>query len=258
LSEAINIDYSFIILRCPFKRLASVFLDKFVAKEPETWTYRELLGRSFNLNELTFRDFVLSLSQSSVLNSNIHWRPQSDFILYKEYSDYFSLENFDHAVKTLQHKIGLEVIDARNLTEHDTRHFELVNDKCHSNTAAFDIAIMKRNGQCPSHEALYDRGLYEHVRQLYSADISFYKDKFGAQQLMAPEQVRLSSIDIETVQASDIKTPHDVDFLRDEAIRVEDQDIKLASKLMSLAYEARPEGPFIAEKHHEYKSKLNN
>ncbi|WP_366939281.1 sulfotransferase family 2 domain-containing protein [uncultured Paraglaciecola sp.] len=65
-------DYTFVVLRCPFRRLASVFLDKFVAKEPDAWQYRDVLSRKVDLDNLSFHDFVLSLKNTAILNSNIH------------------------------------------------------------------------------------------------------------------------------------------------------------------------------------------
>jgi hypothetical protein len=38
LADAFAASYTFVILCCPFRRLASVFLDKLVAKEPTAWT----------------------------------------------------------------------------------------------------------------------------------------------------------------------------------------------------------------------------
>ena len=47
-----------------------------------------------------------------------------------------------------------------------------------------------------------------------------------------------------------------MDFLRDEALRLAATDLQLACKLMTLAYQARPDGHFIKKKHDEYKSRL--
>ncbi len=87
LGEAIKADYTFTILRCPYRRLVSVFLDKFVAKEPSAWQYRESLERGIELDTLTFRDFVKSLDKPVILKSDIHWRPQVDFLMYRQYHD---------------------------------------------------------------------------------------------------------------------------------------------------------------------------
>lgn len=184
LGEAIKVDYSFVILRCPFRRLASVFLDKFVAKEIDAWNYRQALERKVELDDLSFRDFVLSLNKGFIFNSNIHWRKQVDFLIYQQYSDYFCLENFSQAIKALKETIGFEVHDARSLTNHGTDGFESLEDVCYADTAAFDIAVMKRKGQCPSHAAMYDDELISMVKKLYKEDIELYSQKFGSSNLL--------------------------------------------------------------------------
>ncbi len=187
LGEALKVEYTFVILRCPFKRLASVYLDKFVAKEPDAWQYRNQLNRSIELDDLTFKQFVQSLSKPPIFNSNIHWRPQVDFLLFENYSDYFALESFSTAIEVLKDKIGLDVVDARELTNHGTDSFELRSDGYYGEHAAFDIAVMKRNGLCPSHESLYDSETYQLVSKLYKSDIELYTSKFSnAHLLVAP------------------------------------------------------------------------
>lgn len=187
LGEATTAAYSFVILRCPYRRLASVYLDKFIAKEPDAWHYRDLQARQIELDDLSFRDFVKSLKSPTIFNANIHWRPQVEFLIYKRYSDYFCLEDFSGAIKTLRKKIGFKVVDARSLTQHGTHHFKLLNKKIYADTAAFDIATLKRKGKCPSHQSLYDDGLIRLVRKLYKADLKLYTKQFGAKHLLFPD-----------------------------------------------------------------------
>ncbi|MFL9806334.1 sulfotransferase family 2 domain-containing protein [Vibrio cyclitrophicus] len=252
LGEALKVDYSFVVLRCPFRRLASVYLDKFVAKEPDAWQYRENLQRKVELDDLTFRDFVLSLKNPAIFNSNIHWRKQGDFLLFEEYSDYFALEKFSDAIGILKEKIDFNVVDARSLTNHGTHHYQMLTESCFADTSTFDIAVMKRQGQCPSHAALYDKSLYALVSELYQSDIQLYKDKCKASDLLSIDEVVSPILDINTVTLADIQYHFDVDFLRDEAVRLESTDLSLAFKLMGLALEARPDGPFIKQKYEEY------
>ncbi len=52
-------------------------------------------------------------------------------------------------------------------------------------------------------------------------------------------------------------SPLVVDSVRDYALAVEDEQISVAYRLMKLCSEARPNGPFIAKKLHEYSLKLS-
>ncbi|WP_165735335.1 sulfotransferase family 2 domain-containing protein [Pseudoalteromonas sp. C8] len=174
LKEAATAQYKFVVLRCPFRRLASVFLDKFVAKELDAWQYRDLLKREVKLDDLTFEQFVESLAVPPMKGANIHWKPQNQFLLYKEYDDYFSLEHFDKAIVTLKEKIDFNVVDARSLTGHGTDKYEMLNDDNYSQTTAFDIAVLKRGGKCPSHKALYTEELVQLVKKLYADDLALY------------------------------------------------------------------------------------
>jgi hypothetical protein len=182
--EAACVKNTFVILRCPFKRLASVYLDKMVSKEPDAWAYRKLMGRGMNLDDLTFRDFVMSLKNSSIFKSNIHWRKQVDFLLFYTYTKYFNVENLASAFLEIDSIIGLTMQDARPLTNHGTDLYQKAEDKNYCDTAAFDIAKMKREGVCPSHESLYDKEIYSVVEQLYKDDINLYTDKFSSSDLM--------------------------------------------------------------------------
>lgn len=184
LAEAARAKYKFIILRCPFRRLASVFLDKFVAKEPPAWSYRDSVRQTVELDDLTFEQFVESLQKPHVFNLDIHWRLQTAFLLYEEYSDYFSLENFSDAIKVLEEKIGLKVIDARAMTGHGINDYELLNDSDYSKTTAFDIALLKRQGKCPDPANLYTPNLIELVKELYSQDFELYKQRCNGSDLL--------------------------------------------------------------------------
>lgn len=62
-------------------------------------------------------------------------------------------------------------------------------------------------------------------------------------------------LNIHTVTLSEVNTDKDVDFLRDEAIRIESRDLELALRLMTIAHMARPEGPLIKRKLDEYHAK---
>jgi hypothetical protein len=143
-------------------------LDEFVAKEVNCWFYRDMLKREIELDDLTFESFVLSLQKPAILNCDEHWQPQSTFLLYKEYSDYFALGEFNYAIIQLNNKIGLDVVDARQLTDHGIDEYELLTDKDFSQVAAFDIALLKRQSKCLSPASLYTPQLVEIVKKVYA------------------------------------------------------------------------------------------
>ncbi|XAW89833.1 hypothetical protein ABDK09_09560 [Vibrio sp. CDRSL-10 TSBA] len=62
--------------------------------------------------------------------------------------------------------------------------------------------------------------------------------------------------DLDSVKLTDIKTSKDVDWLRDEAVKLEKINLPEALRLMELAHLARPSGPFIRQKVEEYRASL--
>lgn len=62
--------------------------------------------------------------------------------------------------------------------------------------------------------------------------------------------------DIKTVTLAEVKTARDVDWLRDEAVKLETSNLPDALRLMEIAHQARPSGPFIKRKVEEYRSVL--
>lgn len=62
--------------------------------------------------------------------------------------------------------------------------------------------------------------------------------------------------DIKTVTLAEVKTARDVDWLRDEAVKLETSNLSDALRLMEIAHQARPSGPFIKRKVEEYRNVL--
>jgi len=184
LVEIIKAKYTFVILRDPFRRLASVYIDKIVDRTVEAWSLYDRLDRKVELKELTFKKFVETIAKPGFFRSNIHWRPQVDFLMYAEYDDYFCLEDFSKAIPLIEEKANIKVYDARNLTKHGLDQYETINDKDFSNTLPVEIFNLKDKGYAPSYESLYTDELRELVNTLYRDDFSLYTDKFGKENLL--------------------------------------------------------------------------
>jgi hypothetical protein len=185
LSELAKAEYSFVVLRCPFSRLASTFLDKIVSRDRVAWKFYDFIGRATPLDEITFENFVDAITKRAQLrNLDIHWRPQVDFLVYAEYDDYFSLEHFQDAVQVLKQKIDLDVFDARELTLHGTSHLQKVDSRSFATTPAHELLAMRRSGLIPSYRSLYEKKLIDAVASAYGDDIALYKEKCDPRDLL--------------------------------------------------------------------------
>jgi len=189
LPELITAPFSFVILRCPHARLASVFLDKMLDKTPELWHLYRLSRDGFVPDTLTFRDFVTLLSQTDRLTANIHWRPQADFLIYDSYTHVFALERFNTVAETLHNEIGLEVHDARALTGHGTDAVRLTRQGSFADMPLAELAAMKRGGDLPGHAQLYDDALARQAAGLYAQDMALYAEHLDARDLTFPSHL---------------------------------------------------------------------
>jgi len=184
LREINTAEYTFTILRCPFRRLASTYLDKIVERRPDSWSYLSARKRDIDISQITFDVFVRSLSYQSILRSNHHWRKQVDFLIYKKYDDYFSLENFSEAIVTIQDKSDINIQDARNFTKHGTDQLEKISGSNFSKTRPLQLLILKNQGKVPDYSSMYSDELIKLVKNIYADDINLYKKYFNKSQLL--------------------------------------------------------------------------
>ena len=173
LAELAKAKYTFVILRDPFRRIASCYLDKMVDQTTVAWTYHALTNYQTAPAMLTFREFVTNIKYR--LRGNEHWRPQLDFLVYEHYDDIFCLEAFSDAATALRSRIGIHVQDARGITKHGSEQFRpLDGEEPFADKPAYEIAALKRAGRIPRTAQLYDASLIAEVGQTYAADIAFY------------------------------------------------------------------------------------
>ncbi len=171
--------FTFVVLRCPYARLASVFLDKIVGRQHEFWQLRRLEGDRPDPESFSFRDFVAVLDNPARLRANIHWRPQADFLVYEDYDAWYALEAFAAAAPEIEARAGFTVTDARPLTRHGTDRFRPVETAGFADMPMAAIEQMQRDGENPTHAALYDAALVAGAARLYANDIRLYTEQFG-------------------------------------------------------------------------------
>lgn len=182
LAELATARFTFVILRDPFTRIASCFLDKIVGMTPEIWGLWSALDRPWDIKDLSFRGFIESVALMPQLNE--HWRPQSDFLVYDDYDAWFAFENMDGVAARLRDRIGLDVRDTRALVRHGSDRFApAAGAQCHADTAIGDLLVMKNGGQLPRFADMYDAGLIARVGALFADDVALYRERCGRSML---------------------------------------------------------------------------
>lgn len=176
--DIVTADFTFTILRCPFDRLASAYLDKIVGMHRDAWDFREEGHASGSAMDASFTDFVRTITSAKAKRQNIHWRPQSEFLLYADYDRYYSFADIPAMASDLKSALDLDIYDARPMTGHGRNTLiKLSGD--YADMPALDIALLKRDGQCPTTQSLYTDETIRLVSKCYKDDIKLYRKRTG-------------------------------------------------------------------------------
>ena len=175
--EALQADYTFIILRNPFKRLLSFFLDKLChPQEEQTEGSYKHAQETFSFSENnSFLDFINYIweNPNSIYNDE-HTRPQCDFLLYRQYDDYFALEGIDAANLRIYEMTGIKIDDIRDKNSIFTSKGREYSQEITCTTQANKIKVSLENNKVPFVENMYSNEMLKKVSTLYLQDILLY------------------------------------------------------------------------------------
>lgn len=173
---------NFIILRCPFARLASYFIDKLISST-------ENIGdKSYDLalslfstegGELTFEKFVDSLwNKPDLIHKDLHIKHQSDFLVMQDYDYWFDVTQFDNLRMLLKEECNFELLDTRKLTSHTSSGLKKADNMYFGDVAIRDLAHLKRDqNSVPNFQRLYNKSSIEKIALLYLSDLLMYTNK---------------------------------------------------------------------------------
>ncbi len=186
--ELLKSSYSFIILRNPFKKLLSFYLDKICSdrstKEDQSYAVAKSI---FNTNSnTTFEEFVSTIYENpSLISKDIHTRRQCDFLIYENYDDYFKFEDFQDIKEKLREKIGLELIDTRvSGSIRTTFKMKNINEFNHKTTVSEANTLLNMEKK-PLAINMYTPEMIAKIGTIYFTDILLYSNKVegGAEEL---------------------------------------------------------------------------
>ena len=175
--ESLQADYTFIILRNPFRRLLSFFLDKLChpPEEKSEGSYQhaqEVFGFSENHSFLDFINYIWENPNS--IYKDEHTRPQCDFLLYRQYDDYFALERIEEANLRIHEKTGVKIYDVRDKNSIFTSKGREYSQEITSTTQANEIKNLLEKNKIPVAENMYSNEMIKKVSTLYLQDILLY------------------------------------------------------------------------------------
>ncbi len=185
MGELVSARYTFAIVRCPFARLASCYLDKIVGRNFPFWKLDHAMRSALDPNAYTFRTFVDLLADPDLRELDEHWRPQHDFLVYDTYDDLFDLAQLRGAGETLRQKIGFTLHDARRHTRHGIDGLTRV-DGCGPDTPPLDILTMRTRGEVPEPASLYDDELVAKVAEWFADDLRLMRARFPQSLMFDP------------------------------------------------------------------------
>ena len=186
IKSAFGADYTFTVLRCPFRRAISAYYDKIVSMDVQSWQLHNATGRRVHPHDITFDSFVDLITSQPRGQLNNHWRHQTDFMLYREYDDVFCVERYTDMTETVRRKIGFEIVDTRAALRHDlaSRSSEQVDDPDASSRSAFELLKVMKEGRTIAPRCFLNDGNIDKIANFYAEDIALYEAHgFGAHML---------------------------------------------------------------------------
>ena len=181
--DLLRADYTFVILRDPFERILSYFLDKIChqngdSEYDKSYSHAKLV---FNTTETTtFQSFIeaVYLNPRSILD-DIHTTPQCNFLIYENYDDYFSLETIEEAKAKILMKTGVPLEDTRaynNIyTTKDLQSSNSINPK----TPIDQIYWYLERGFKPESHNMFTNDMIKKILPLYLGDVILYESVIG-------------------------------------------------------------------------------
>lgn len=189
--ELATAPHSFVVLRCPYRRMVSAFLDKAVDMKvpaqrlcktiwPDIDTKEKMVAA---LSQMTFTTFVESVCSLPREQLDEHFRPQVDFLVLENYTHWFCLENFEAMESRLKSDWQFTLYDTRDRLRHDThRHTPVEGDFSQATVA--HLKPLKNAHKIPAPSHLYKPHTRQLIAEYFDEDIQLYQRHFGSDQTL--------------------------------------------------------------------------
>ncbi len=182
--------FKFILVRNPWSRLVSAYLDKVVRSgHTEIKVVEKIIVQimaknnlSYDMNKtVTFRQFVEYETRKGDMQLNEHWRPQSCFVGGHKFDFIAKFENIQDDLKYINSKVGLNFDINFNINGKTVRYMKNLarQGEYFSDCYADELKMIKEScGAFPSYDQFYPPELKELIARRYACDIEAFEYKF--------------------------------------------------------------------------------
>lgn len=177
--------FKFIVIRNPFKRLVSTYVDKFVNrrnnKDPHALPVIKNVYKYFGLEpnyarSITFSQFIDYLLRTDDRHLDGHWRPQSVYFTSDlvKFDFIGQFEKLDTVINHLEKQLNIK-IDA-NISKHRLDYKDFASKEKFYNIYPEQLSKLPAT---PRSQQFYIPQLEEKVKIRYAEDIAIYEQEFN-------------------------------------------------------------------------------
>ena len=173
--------FKFVIIRNPFDRIVSAYLDKFAKhKFPEPFVQEVISSvRRFLCLEpstemsITFEQFVDYVAYTPDNKLNDHWRPQTNFLASVRFDFVGQFEFMDASIEFLEQKFNIEIFE--DVATHATQYHCFEN---HQDFHRLYPHQLRSLVGMPDSSSIYTKELNRRVCLRFLRDVMFIKKNF--------------------------------------------------------------------------------
>ena len=127
---------------------------------------------------MSFEDFINHIWEyPHSIYEDEHTRPQTDFILYRNYDKYYAIERLGEALNEINAKIGLEIYDTRSANTIYTTKGHDADPGITFQTKATEIKDLYNLKKTPLAKNMYSDEMIKKVAAIYLQDIFLYASR---------------------------------------------------------------------------------